>query len=201
VDIISMSWTVEKPEDSAGKALKDAITTALNEHILLFCASDDQGDLNNMPYPARIDPRIFWIGPATALGRPTDSSQKEVMFLAPGTEDSVEGDTDFEKPRVGSSIATARCAGLAALILQFILLAPDNNGRKHIRKEKHMRSMFERLTKDQKGESNGNHKYLRIWGVFEEAKIDKASDEELQFIKRVAEIFLKFVDVHKASST
>lgn len=192
-----MSWTIETPQEDAKTKLNSAVDEALNKDILLFCASDDHGNLNKIPYPASIDKRIFWIGSATALGRPNDETQTGVMFIAPGTDDMHEapyGDSlSPTKPRVGSSIATARCAGLAALILQCILLAPDGYSRNQIRKEGNMRKSFARMTGDQ----TDQRKYLRVWDVFKEAKKRAGIEDEFNIISYVASTFLKDVPVEE----
>ncbi|KAI9689796.1 MAG: hypothetical protein M1822_009678 [Bathelium mastoideum] len=193
VDVISMSWTIETPQEDAKSKLTSAVEEALRKDILLFCASDDQGNLNSIPYPARIDPRIFWIGSATALGTANDETQKTVTFIAPGTEEVQEQRRgqrlSFAKPRVGSSIATARCAGLAALILQCILLSPEAYQRDQVRKEGNMRKMFKRMTGDQ----SGHCKYLRVWDVFTEAKMNAGIEDEFEIIRYAASTFLKDV--------
>jgi hypothetical protein len=190
-----MSWTIESPEETAKTELESVVKAALDANILLFCASDDQGNLNNMPYPACIDERIFWIGPATALGKPTDNAQKGAMFIAPGAEgETPQENSDSRKPRVGSSIATARCAGLAALVLQCILLAPDGYSRSQVRKEEWVRKMFNRMTSNGRSNQNKTYKYLRVWKVFDEAKRSVPMDKDFNIIKCVADAFLKDVD-------
>jgi hypothetical protein len=191
-----MSWTIENPEETARADLETVVKAALDENILLFCASDDQGNLNNMPHPACIDERIFWIGPATALGKPTDNAQKGNMFIAPGAEgETSEGEnSSSRKPRVGSSIATARCAGLAALVLQCILLSPDGYHRTQVRKEEYVRNMFNRMTGNRRGEQNKKYKYLRVWKVFSDVKPTGDGDRDRSIIKGVADTFLKDVD-------
>ncbi|KAF4631245.1 hypothetical protein G7Y89_g6885 [Cudoniella acicularis] len=127
VDIISMSWSIEDPGAGDGE-LKTAVEEAIGADILLFCASNDQGNLTTEPpYPARYyKEKIFTIGAATVLGLKDSAAEKHVNFIAPGAEflkdTSQTNELPGVEPRTGSSIATARCAGLAALMLQCIVI-------------------------------------------------------------------------------
>ena len=193
-----MSWTIETPAEGDEALLRHAVTKALDADILLFCASNDQGNLSDIPYPARIDQdKIFRIGSATALGNPDAATQKSVMFIAPGSDEvkqtSHSEDMGFARPRFGSSIATARCAGLAALILQCIVLTNGTHSKRDLRKHPNMQSMFARMVEH--NYSGGNSKYLRVWEVFEVAKAKAAlgADEEGNVIRAVASEFMRMV--------
>ncbi|KAH8199094.1 hypothetical protein TruAng_006730 [Truncatella angustata] len=190
VDIISMSWSIQTPEEV--DLLETAVKKALDDEILLFCASNDQGNTGEIPYPARIKPeKIFKIGSATALGFPEAKVQKCVDFIAPGSEfvkrAAHEDDQGFAEPRAGSSIATARCAGLAAVILQCIVLYQKSYDKKRVRSHKYMKAMLEELV-----DKTDSHHYLKVWKVFEtaldNAKLDK--DFEWNVICKVAGVFL-----------
>jgi hypothetical protein len=128
-----MSWTVKETEDNHEGIIKlrEAIKTALDARILLFCAAADTGAVTEVEYPWSYDQRrIFRIGAATADGRvwgPTGSPQN-LSFIVPGHKvvsrnPHREGalPDDFEE-KTGSSIATALAAGLAALILHCVRL-------------------------------------------------------------------------------
>jgi hypothetical protein len=191
-----MSWTIESLEEEAEGLLKGAITRAVDAGILLFCASNDQGKLTRMPYPARLDERMFRIGAATALGDADPATQKSVMFIAPGSDEVKQTahreDLGFAKPRFGSSIATARCAGLAALILQCITLGYAYL-KSDVRTHENMHKMFMRLVDKT---IDGDSQYLRVWTVFEVAKskAEIGTHEELNIIRAAAAEFMNRVD-------
>jgi hypothetical protein len=192
-----MSWTIETPEET--KLLENAIGAALDEEILLFCASNDQGNLTDVPYPAKAAgtkiSKIFKIGSATVLGLRDMAAQDSVDFIAPGAEfvkrTLHDDDQGFAGPRSGSSIATARCAGLAAVILQCIMLIQTDYTKKSVRTHNNMVAMLKRLVDD-----NDKDNYLRVWKVFEvaleKAKLDK--NYEWNVISTVANLFITRVD-------
>ncbi|OTA62828.1 subtilisin-like protein [Hypoxylon sp. EC38] len=192
VDIISISWTIEEPEEK--DLLKTAVNKALGQNILLFCASNDLGNLSNIPYPAAINPeKIFKIGSATELGLREDKTQKRVDFVVPGSEVTKrladENDQGFAGPRSGSSIATARCVGLAAVILQCVELFQlhnKDNPRKIEHTYENMNSMLGRLV-----DKDDDHHYLRVWEVFDEAmqKAEVGENHEWNIISMVASVF------------
>ncbi|KAM0265160.1 hypothetical protein ACHAQJ_000313 [Trichoderma viride] len=174
VDIISMSWTIENADGPAKTALENAVSDAYNDNILLFSACDDQGNTSSLPYPAKNNQeKILKIGSATALGiRHKATNETSFDYIAPGSEDSHgishnSGVPAHENPLFGSSIATARCAGLAAMILQCILLVcdPDDCDRTEVRKLGNMKKMISRLV-----DPGDNNKYIKVWEVLEQAK-------------------------------
>jgi hypothetical protein len=214
-----MSWTIEKPEEPALQDLQYAVSSALGAGILMFCASNDQGDLTGIPYPACIDEkRIFRIGSATALGHLDGKTQKNVMFIAPGGSEpkavvtqrqqqhqagNAAGGDDlgFASPLSGSSIATARCVGLAALILQCVMLRHPTCPKAKVREPWIMRGMFERLTKVKEGDVVDG-KYLRVWGVFEEARqsAQLGKDLERDIVHNAAHQFVHTIPLNKAQT-
>ncbi|ETS73385.1 hypothetical protein PFICI_14990 [Pestalotiopsis fici W106-1] len=190
VDIISMSWSIESPDEV--DLLKNAVESAIKDNILLFCASDDQGNTGGKAvYPAQAaSENIFRIGSATVLGLPDEAVQSSVDFIAPGSEfvkrAAHQEDKGFADPRSGSSIATARCAGLAAVILQCIMLSQKKWNKSQVRTHKNMAAMLEQLVDDK-----DTHKYLKVWKVFDKA-VDRAEfgpDFEWEVICDVASIF------------
>ena len=204
-----MSWTIENLDEANQQTLKDALKKAADADILLFCASNDQGRLTDVPYPAKLDDRTFKIGAATVLGTASPETQTSVSFIAPGWSDEVSekqtmngGNLDSEKPLFGSSIATARCAGLAALILQCLTLTYPNAPKTAIRTRDNMKEMFMRLVGEGK---EGDYRYLRVWDVFEAAKSKAAeigTNEEKYIIDAAAREFgkkVKWVDFESTS--
>ncbi|KAJ3557440.1 hypothetical protein NPX13_g9928 [Xylaria arbuscula] len=138
VDIISMSWTIEKTDSNGNdiKELEDVITAAARENILMFCAATDQGAYKDRTYPAATSTKkIFKIGAAEASGAALKwlGDQTLVDFVFPGHQVVMEqhGDPRVKKytPLTGSSVATALASGLAAVILYTIQLAEVSKER------------------------------------------------------------------------
>ncbi|KAB2568871.1 hypothetical protein DBV05_g12452 [Lasiodiplodia theobromae] len=130
VDIISMSWTIEKTGDnqaSLGK-LKAAINKAVNQNILLFCAANDQIS-DDESYPGYITREQFKIGAATEFKKAWEGTGEiPVNYILPGKDvimERPELDVPLDKctKATGSSISTALAAGLAALILYCVKMA------------------------------------------------------------------------------
>ncbi|KAL2265880.1 hypothetical protein VTJ83DRAFT_6980 [Remersonia thermophila] len=121
-NVISMSWTLyasQLGDNNDGLSrLKKAIERAGERDIIMFCASEDIGFINNpykRPYPATdCDLRIMKrVGSAGAYGERSDYvNPKEVDYLFPG-----EIAMSQKEICSGSSAATALAAGLTALIL------------------------------------------------------------------------------------
>ncbi|KAI0465892.1 subtilisin-like protein [Xylaria cf. heliscus] len=76
VDIISMSWAVERTyatkrgDDQKEKRFRNAIWKAVEKKILLFCANPDNGPgfPTNNTYPKTLNDHVFCIGAATQDG-------------------------------------------------------------------------------------------------------------------------------------
>lgn len=122
VDIISMSWTVEKTPNHAGvQNLQDKINKASGEKIILFCAAEDEAEYgkgNSLPANCGSN-AIKRIGSCNKLGHPSDfvkEADKEYLFPGEGILQHITGDLK-DKDRNGSSAATALASGLAAMIL------------------------------------------------------------------------------------
>lgn len=128
VDIISMSWTIERTESNKEDIIK--LETALNEaarkKILLFCAASDQGVSPDKSFPGR-EPSCFKIGAATEWGMPsefTGASNNLIDYILPG-QNITQGRNGKSRSHAltGSSVATAFASGLAALILRCVQFA------------------------------------------------------------------------------
>lgn len=192
-----MSWTIENVEDEARTRLETAVSDAAAAGILLFCACDDQGNMSDHPYPAKNNQnKVFKIGSATTLGIRHKGTNKTFFdYIAPGSGEvrHVPDNprlTAPEKPLFGSSIATARCAGLAAMILQCMVLVcpPDVWHKSEIRKHDNMKKMFDRMV-----EKQDTNNYIKVWNVFETAMNQSAvgNDPEGNVIKTVAGEFMR----------
>lgn len=198
-----MSWTIESIENSSQTELENAVKAAYEDGILLFSACDDQGNTSGHPYPAKNnETNMFKIGCATTLGLRHKTINKNFFdYIAPGLEEArhVPDNSNLtapEKPLFGSSIATARCAGLAAMILQCIVLVynpqvwhnPKDKPKKY--KLEMMQMMFGRMV--DKEDSNN---YIRVWEIFERAmnQSSMVGDLEGNIIKTIAGEFGKSI--------
>ncbi|OTB14237.1 hypothetical protein K445DRAFT_319408 [Daldinia sp. EC12] len=120
VDIISMSWNIERSRSNEADidALASQIKIAANCNIIMYCAAQDKGQLGGSEvevYPAGSDTtKLRIVGAADPAGHPLNIvDTSKVHYLFPG-EVMLENDT---KPICGSSAATALAAGTAAMIL------------------------------------------------------------------------------------
>ncbi|KAI1208948.1 uncharacterized protein F4807DRAFT_104982 [Annulohypoxylon truncatum] len=120
VDIISMSWNIERNRSNEADidALASQIKVAANRNIIMYCAAQDKGQLGNSEvevYPAGSDTtKLRIVGAADPTGHPLNIVDTDkVHYLFPG-EVVLENDG---KTITGSSAATALAAGTAAMIL------------------------------------------------------------------------------------
>ncbi|KAI0516989.1 hypothetical protein F5B22DRAFT_605779 [Xylaria bambusicola] len=190
VDIISMSWTIEKTDRNGNdiKELEDAITAAARENILMFCAATDQGAYRDRTYPAATSTKkIFKIGAAEASGAALKwlGDQTLVDFVFPGHQVVMEphGDPRVKKytALTGSSVATALASGLAAVILYTVQLAEVSQERgglrgayESLKNHDRMKEAFSQIGTTKESES----KYITVWNRF--ANVVKQADSESQ---------------------
>ncbi|KAI1359384.1 hypothetical protein F5Y08DRAFT_332379 [Xylaria arbuscula] len=190
VDIISMSWTIEKTDSNGNdiKELEDAITAAARENILMFCAATDQGAYKDRTYPAATSTKkIFKIGAAEASGAALKwlGDQTLVDFVFPGHQVVMEqhGDPRVKKytPLTGSSVATALASGLAAVILYTIQLAEVSQERSGLRgayqslkNHDRMKEAFSQIGTTKESEN----KYIMVWNRF--ADVVKQAESKSQ---------------------
>ncbi|KAK0625337.1 peptidase S8/S53 domain-containing protein [Bombardia bombarda] len=132
VDIISMSWTIEKSNKHQQEisGLKKALESAKSAGILMFCAASDQGNSTGLScYPAASNLCIR-MGASTGTGERCDwVHPHDYDFLLPG--DNVPLNLhidDLPTEHSGSSVATALASGLGGLILylaRYSLRSPE----------------------------------------------------------------------------
>ncbi|KAK4083567.1 uncharacterized protein Triagg1_1229 [Trichoderma aggressivum f. europaeum] len=138
VDIISMSWAIEKGSTPPYKPLRDAIEKAVEKNIILFCANPDNGTgyIDNGTYPWSLDnAHIICVGAATQSGvrwNQIDAKDGSCKYFFPGVELGIQVETKQRRnpdgpPREwrthsGSSLSCALAAGLAAMILHCSLV-------------------------------------------------------------------------------
>ncbi|KAF4954941.1 hypothetical protein FSARC_11970, partial [Fusarium sarcochroum] len=179
VHIISMSWTIDPPEDEEERReLESAVIDAANADILMFCSAMDKGAKQTATYPSKATPnKIFTIGAANASGASVDyvGNLTNINYTFPGDKVEIDGGptkTTSQEIVDGSSVATALAAGLAALILYCVqvrvLLASDHDKLKArrdfqaIKKHEGMKQAFRAIETTEES----NHKFLKVWEVF-----------------------------------
>ncbi|RYP17551.1 hypothetical protein DL765_004440 [Monosporascus sp. GIB2] len=180
VDIISMSWTIEKTDRNGEdiKELEEAISLAASENILMFCAATDQGAYKDRSYPAATATKnIFKIGAAEASGTALKwiGDQSLVDFIFPGHQVVMER---HDNPNVknytaltGSSVATALASALAAVILYCVQLGgtwryagqPNElRAYKLLKDHERMKEAFSQIGTTKESEN----KYITVWNRF-----------------------------------
>ncbi|KAL5041266.1 hypothetical protein BDW71DRAFT_212292 [Aspergillus fruticulosus] len=184
VHIISMSWTVQQPTGKEKLAFDEALGKAELNGILMFCSSADEGQYSGDHYPTAWGPQKFFrIGASQADGNPYSRVLvKQVDYLFPGV-DVVRANRRDINLRIledkiaftGSSVSTALAAGLAALVLWFVIIGAkysqdenlsdglDYTDVKRMRDIKEMKEAFQKLGASQ----NPNEKFVEIWSVLE----------------------------------
>ncbi|KAI0135081.1 peptidase S8/S53 domain-containing protein [Daldinia grandis] len=165
VDIISMSWNIERSRSTEADidALASQIKIAANRNIIMYCAAQDKGQLGDSEvevYPAGSDTtKLRIVGAADPTGHPLNIvSTSKVYYLFPG-EATLENDN---ATITGSSAAAALAAGTAAMILFCYELGYGN--MEIIAKPGRMGQLFNSLKK--------STKYLRRCRVDPEAGAD-----------------------------
>lgn len=188
VHIISMSWTVNDPPEGVRTKLDEALGNAAANGILMFCSSPDEGNyISGDPYPSAYGPdKFFRIGASQADGHPYSwVSLDKVDYLFPGVEVVQANKKDIKlrgvedrKAETGSSISTALAAGLAALVVWFVIIGAkyswdenqgggdglDANDVKDIQNIKKMKQAFQKLGASRES----NEKFVEIWTVLDD---------------------------------
>lgn len=201
VHIISMSWTIDPPEDEEVKAeLEKAILEADRANILMFCSAADQGAKQTDTYPSKATQRIFTIGAAGPSGETNVwvGNPDKVDFTFPG--DRVEildgAAAGPAKEMSGSSVATALAAGFAALVLycvQVRLWHAPMSEKSQVRREFEALKKYDQLTKafrNSIGTSpESKYKFITVWDVFGGAVEDRHKyDDPDRLVEVIARI-------------
>ncbi|KAI0146018.1 hypothetical protein F4776DRAFT_609046 [Hypoxylon sp. NC0597] len=203
VDIISMSWTIEKTDRNVAdiEQLEEAIGLAARRNILMFCAATDQGAYKDRTYPAATTTtkNIFKIGAAEASGTALKwvGDQSLVDFIFPGHKVPMKR---HDNPNVknytaltGSSVATALASGLAAVILYCVQLAGTwrDAGRPNelsayraLKNHERMKEAFSQIGTTKESEN----KYIMVWNRFtrQVKKAEKESAPKDTYIDYIA---------------
>lgn len=200
VHIISMSWTIDPPEDEEERRLLDlAIGTAASENILLFCSASDKGAKSSETYPSKATKKIFTIGAATSSGMadPWVGNLGNINFTFPGTKVEMDGprtDDSSSREVSGSSIATALAAGLAGLVLYCVqvrlLLATDHEKQKARRDFQLLKQhdFMMKALKDIGTTEESNHKFIEVWEVFGKKVEEKERYDQERWLDLIAEV-------------
>jgi hypothetical protein len=205
VDIISMSWTIEKtPENEADiKNLEVALDKAAEKDILPFCSANDEATDANESHPAA-NPKRFKIGAATAWGTAWHWTRaSHVDFILPGDKVIKDrpGNVPLEKCSLvsGSSVATALAAGLAAMVLYCVQFsAYHRHATNQNIKFAALGDFHAMKTRDRVAEAfhaisttkDSDHKYIEVWNTFETAPREgegKEKDIKREIIATVAD--------------
>lgn len=201
VDIISMSWTIEKNEErneeknekktTALGRLDHALREAAEKNILMFCAARDEGleQPKAVPYPAASETkRIFVIGAASPSGAAsTWVNESAVQFLFPGTElrESRPLLMPPELPSVdGSSSATALASGLAGLLLN--ILSTDTTKKWDSQRRKGRYEKISNILNNIKSDKN----YVQVWDLFDKFTNRKESGKESEVWREMVDKIL-----------
>ncbi|KAH6851063.1 hypothetical protein B0I37DRAFT_373102 [Chaetomium sp. MPI-CAGE-AT-0009] len=193
VNILSMSFTINQPSDQATiQSLVEAINKAVEKGILIFCSVSDQGPHDSGAFPAHCNrSNSFLIGTATVAGRAWKwNGANEVDYILPGTDLEIKIGDDLFDSRLknlcesGSSLATALASGLAALILDCVVLKDvDEFERMQDRAHQKMKMAFDSINM-LRYNNRDDDKYLRVWDTFGQALSDsrKKDDEKLGLV-------------------
>ncbi|CZR60297.1 uncharacterized protein PAC_10193 [Phialocephala subalpina] len=128
VDIISMSFGFY----GYSKAVQTAITEALAKPVLLFAAASNNGTMKRVTFPAWLS-GVICVNSAAADGRPSGFNPdpkplQNFSILGENIKgawtrhpNNYESDPNVERVMTGTSVATPMMAGVAALVLEFVL--------------------------------------------------------------------------------
>ncbi|GAB1316999.1 hypothetical protein MFIFM68171_07209 [Madurella fahalii] len=205
VHIISMSWTIDPPEDEGVKAeLEKAILDADKANILMFCSAADQGAKQTDTYPSKATQRIFTIGAAGPSGETNAwvGNPDKVHFTFPGDRvEILDGAVVGPAKEVsGSSVATALAAGFAALVLycvQVRLWHAPGPEKAQVRREFEALKRYDQLTKafrNSIGTSpESKYKFITVWEAFGSIVDERHKyDDPVQLVEAIARLGARF---------
>lgn len=167
----------------------EALNNANQKGILMFCSSPDEGVYSGDHYPIAYGPdKFFRIGASQADGHPYSwVSLDKVDYLFPGVDVVQANKKDIKlrgvedrKGETGSSISTALAAGLASLVMWFVIIGAkyswdenqgsgsgdglDANDVKAIQNIKAMKQAFQKLGASRES----NEKFIEVWSVLDD---------------------------------
>jgi subtilisin family serine protease len=206
VDIISMSWTIEKDDKNKQdiEKLEKAIGEAAENNILMFCAATDQGATSDQSYPAATasTKNIFKIGAAEASGAAIKQLRDPTLidFFFPGHQVVRERHDDPSISKytalTGSSVATALASGLAAVMLycvQFSAIAnsrgrprPDLSKYESLKTHERMKEAFAQIGTTPESQN----KYIKVWERFEKPVKNADGQPRVDRVIRLAEALM-----------
>lgn len=121
VDVISISWTMNRESTELHKAISEAT----DKHILIFCSTPDQGMYSDA-WPAN-DKNVISVSATDQYGHLTSQATGTIPadIRIPGQNVPVKMGTETQSIS-GSSVATALAAGIASLALLLLRIFNDN---------------------------------------------------------------------------
>ncbi|KAK2471616.1 hypothetical protein H9L39_16607 [Fusarium oxysporum f. sp. albedinis] len=130
VDIICMSWTIERPGKEMPTDLKDAVKKAKKEGIVMFCAASDQGGSSSLQcYPGAFEKTCIRIGSCSSSDVASAWVHHDLVdFLLPGENILVTNGDGTAQEQQGSSFATAIASGLGGLLIYLGLVLGKSHG-------------------------------------------------------------------------
>ncbi|KAL1855204.1 hypothetical protein Daus18300_011205 [Diaporthe australafricana] len=208
VHIICMSWAIDEMDENARKRLREAVTEAADEGILLFCANPDRGTSTseNKTYPYyENSTRVFCIGAADQDGKrwsKIPSNDNSCNYLFPGVELGIPvidtAKTKMGKPaedwrkHSGSSLACALATGLAAMILHCARVSKSESADdtwKWLKTRNGMDSAFKAINDDE----NTEGKWLVVQRIFGKVAEQRSGDEESMAMALEDRVMLELV--------
>lgn len=201
--------------------LQKAIRAALDENIILFCASTDDGaNAIDMTYPGKSRDCIK-IGASTGAGAKLSwVSEENSDFFLPG--DALRPDSEASlrshhpQGSFGSSISTALAAGLAGVLLYCDRMLATSGGAAHARGQAHTEEVvlspggtkknkqesvefFRNLAKMRDAFSTlsrGSAKFVQVWDHLPTGTLkwnSKSYPDETEETRKKVEVFMNFV--------
>ncbi|KAF4457915.1 Subtilisin NAT [Fusarium austroafricanum] len=150
VDIISMNWSI-RGDATEINALKNALMSAANKNILMFCSAVEQGPSEeDRWFPAQFA-ECFKIGEASPGGYQLRWVDYDAIdYLFPGQSLIFKDSSGTEKKIDGSALATACAAGFAgALLYSGQVLLAISGWKIDLRKRPRLKAVLDRASDDE----------------------------------------------------